>query len=353
MAAFNKLRVTDIRQETKDCVSVAVEVPAGLKDQYRYIQGQYLTLKLNVNGEEIRRSYSICSSPVADSELRIAVKRVKGGKVSNYLNDHLKKGDELEVMTPMGSFYTPLDPANKKKYFLFAGGSGITPMFSILRSVLFAEPNSSVILFYGNTDEVHTIFRHALNEIEEKSGGRLKIHYLYEHPKEACDALHTGMLTREKAAELFERFCGVGFNHEYFVCGPGPMMENVKSVIMDQKVPAHQFHIEYFSSAQESAAKEMNPSLTAQVTVSMYGIETHFELDSNGKSILDAALDAGVDVPFACKGAVCCTCRGKLLEGKVKMDKNFALTDAEVAQGFILTCQSHPLTPVVRIDYDS
>lgn len=354
MTRFHSLKVADVRQETKDCVSVAFDIPPDLKKEYAFIQGQYVTLKLKVNGEEIRRSYSICSSPVADHELRVAIKRVKGGKGSNFINDQLKKGDAVEVMTPMGNFYSTVDPSNRKNYFLFAGGSGITPMLSIIRTVLHTEKDSQLTLFYGNLDEESTIFYKELNALVASAGGKLKVHYVFDKPKSTTDALHTGMLTVEKVHELYRSFCGNGMNHEYFVCGPGPMMENVKTVVQEHKVPSHQFHIEYFTSVSDAPVKEdSGPVVHAKVTVSMYGMETTFDLASNGKSVLDAALEAGVDVPFACKGAVCCTCRGKVLDGKVKMDRNFALTDAEVDEGYVLTCQSHPITEKVRIDYDS
>ena len=355
MARFHTLKVADIRRETADCVSVAFEVPEYLKPEYKFIQGQYLTLKLKVNGEEIRRSYSICSGTVGDSELRVAVKRVKDGKASGYINEVLKTGDGIEVMTPMGNFHSRLSPDNAKKYFLFAGGSGITPMLSIIRSVLNTEKKSVIRLFYGNLDEASTIFYHDITELEKSSGGKLKVYFIFDKPAGKTEPLLTGILSQEKVRALFDSFCGIGLNHEYFVCGPGPMMDNVKKVIEEKKVPASQFHIEYFTAVTE-AVKSTVPEaevVTSKVTVSMYGIETSFELRSDGKCILDAALDAGVDVPFACKGAVCCTCRGKILEGKVKMDQNFALTESEGAEGFILTCQSHPLTPVVKVDYDS
>ena len=228
-------------------------------------------------------------------------------------------------------------------------------MLSIIRSVLHLEKNSSVTLFYGNLDEKSTIFYQVLKDLAGGSNGKLKVHYIFDKPAAKVEPLFTGMLTQEKVTALFNTYCGAGLNHEYFVCGPGPMMDNVKAVIEATKVPASQFHIEYFTAAVPTT-KPVVPEgevITAKVTVSMYGIETAFVLRSDGKSVLDAALAAGVDVPFACKGAVCCTCRGKIIEGKVRMDQNFALTDNEVAEGFILTCQSHPLTPILKVDYDS
>lgn len=353
MAHFHKLKVSDIRKETADCVSVAFDVPAGLKSEYKFIQGQYLTLKLFVNGEEVRRSYSICSSPL-ENEMRVAVKKVKGGKGSNFINDNLKTGNEVEVMTPMGGFHSPMNALHKKNYSLFAGGSGITPMLSIIKTVLESEPNSSLILFYGNLNEEATIFKKQLNELAQKNSSRFKLFYVFDKPANAIDELYKGIITKEKAKVLFEKHVSASADNEFFICGPKPMMDNVRETLEEKKIDKARIHIEYFTSSVDAPEKSVSPfeKITAKVTVSQYGIETSFQLSSDGKSILDAAIEAGVDAPFACKGAVCATCRGKVLEGKVHMNKNFALTDSEVAEGYILTCQSHPLTPVVKVDYD-
>ncbi len=351
MAKFHTLKISDVRKETDDCVSVAFEVPAALKSEYAFIQGQYLTLKLPVNGEEVRRSYTICSGPM-QNEQRVAVKRVKGGKGSNYINDNLKPGSEVEVMTPMGSFHSAMSASNKKKYVLFAGGSGITPMLSIIKTVLKAEPGSSLELFYGNLNEESTIFKKQLDALAADNASRFKLHYVFDKPAVALDALYTGMMTKEKVKALCEKH-GLGADNEFFICGPTPMMDNVRETLEEKKIDKHKIHIEYFVAAPSAPSQDAAlAKITSQVTVSMYSMETTFSLDSTGKAILDAALDAGVDVPFACKGAVCATCRGRVLEGKVHMDKNFALTEEEVAEGYILTCQSHPITPVVKVDYD-
>ena len=317
------------------------------------MQGQYLTLKIFLNGEEVRRSYSVCSS-VFENELRVAVKRVKDGKGSNYINDNLKVGNEIEVMTPMGNFYSPMSPSHKKKYVLFAGGSGITPIFSILKTVLQSEPNSTLILFYGNLDEAATIFKKQLDELSQKNSLRFKLHYIFDKPASQIEELYKGIITKEKAKALFEKHVSSSSDNEYFICGPKPMMDNVREMLEEKKTDKARIHIEYFTSSVNAPGKIISPSekITAQVTVSQYGIETTYQLSSDGKSILDSAIEHGVDAPFACKGAVCATCRGKILEGKVHMNKNFALTDSEVAEGYILTCQSHPVTPVVKVDYD-
>jgi ring-1,2-phenylacetyl-CoA epoxidase subunit PaaE len=357
MAKFHTLRVADIKQETADCVSVAFEIPPDLKEEYKYIQGQYLTLKLTVKGEEIRRSYSMCSSPITDTEVRIAVKRVKDGRGSGFITAQLKKGDALEVMTPMGNFHTQVSASNKKNYILFAGGSGITPMLSIIKTILKAEPLSTVQLFYGNRDEASSIFKAGLDELAKNSGSRLQVFHVLEQPAGNTEELYKGLLSAEKVKALLAKHVQLSAANEYFICGPGPMMENVKTSLRDLRVDDKYVHIEYFTAVIEAVAKAeattaAGKDLMSRVTVIMDGRETSFDLAAGGQAILDQALDAGVDVPYACKGAVCCTCRAKLVEGKVKMDNNFALTDNEVKDGFILTCQSHPLTAKVVVDYD-
>lgn len=359
MAKFYPLTVSDIRQETKDSVSIAFEVPSSLKEEFNYIQGQYLTLKLTVKGEEIRRSYSLCSSPATDAQMRIAVKRVKDGKGSNYLNESLKKGDTIEVMTPMGNFYSELNKSNKKQYVLFAGGSGITPMLSIIKTTLITEPESKLILFYGNLDEESAIFKNEIDQIAA-ADPRLKVYHIYDHPKnDVSNPLFKGIMDSNKVKQLFEQFVDKNVKSEYFICGPTGMMDSVKKSLEDLKVPKDDVHIEYFTTSLETAkaAKEATdaktPKLTSHVTVIMDGMSTDFDLASDGSSILDAALDHDVDVPFACKGAVCCTCRAKLKEGSVIMEMNYALSEDEVNAGYILTCQSHPVTERVVVDYDT
>jgi ring-1,2-phenylacetyl-CoA epoxidase subunit PaaE len=356
MAKFHTLKVSDIRRETTDCVSIAFDVPASLQGEYKYIQGQYLTLKLKVNGQELRRSYSLCSSPSADKEWRIAIKKVKDGKGSIYLNEKVKTGDQMEVMTPMGNFHTPVFSTNKKRYVLFAGGSGITPMLSIVKTILREEPSSSLHLFYGNRDEASTIFKKTLDDLASSNSGRFTLTHILEHGSASADPLYAGMLTKEKTSTLLTKHNQVT-GDEFFICGPGPMMENVKQALKDLKVDDKKVHIEYFTAVLDAVnkAEAINApgsAMTSKVTVIMDGKETEFDLSSEGAVILDAALDEGVDVPYACKGAVCCTCRAKLIEGKVRMDNNYALTDNEVKEGYILTCQSHPLTEKVVVDYD-
>ena len=358
MAKFYQLKVSDVRRETPDAVSVAFEVPMQLAVEYQYKQGQYLTLKLKHNGEEIRRSYSVCTSPFAEKELRIAIKEVKDGRASTYINRQLKAGDVVEVMTPMGNFHSPLSGANKKNYVLFAGGSGITPMMSILKSVLYIEKQSTITLIYANRNEESTIFKNEIEKIVADNKDRVKVVFVYDAPKQPLAELYTGILTPSKVKAIIENHVGLNLNNDFFVCGPGPMMENVKQVLEELKIEKEKIHIEYFTAVLETLAAAEKPATTSgngtsKVTVLLYGIETTFDLATNGNSILDAASENGVDAPYSCKGAVCCTCRAKVLEGKVSMDANFALTDHEVEQGYVLTCQAHPLTEKVVLDYDA
>jgi ring-1,2-phenylacetyl-CoA epoxidase subunit PaaE len=309
---------------------------------------------MNLNGEELRRSYSLCTSPHSENELRVAIKMVANGKMSTFINSKLKVGDSIDVMTPMGNFYSQLKGNVQKKYVLFAGGSGITPMMSIIKSTLYVEKQSSITLIYANKDEESTIFKSEIDKLVE-SNSNLKVLYVFDSPKVKISDLQTGIISTEKAKQLLESVNGLK-SDEFFICGPGPMMENVKTALEGLQIAKEKIHIEYFSAVVEAVEKEesnIGANVNSNITVLQYGIETKFNLETKGLSILDASIEAGVDAPFSCKGAVCCTCRAKVIEGKFKMDANFALTDAEVEDGFILTCQSHPLTENVVIDYDA
>ncbi|MBK6986654.1 MAG: 2Fe-2S iron-sulfur cluster binding domain-containing protein [Bacteroidetes bacterium] len=357
MARFHTLKVKDIRRETADAVSIAFDIPLAIQHEYQFKQGQYITVKLTVNGEELRRSYSICTSPYSEKELRVAVKEVQDGRASTLMNRTWKVGDAVEVMTPMGNFSSILSGNNKKHYVLFAGGSGITPMMSILKSVLYIEKQSNVTLVYANRDEDSVIFKTEIEKIVSENADRVKVLNVYDNPKTQVSDLQKGLLSVDRVKAIVENYGGVNAD-EYFICGPGPMMENIKQGLEDLKIAKEKVHIEYFSAVADAVAKAEGNAVTgadvnSEVTVIQYGIETTMKLNTAGLTILDAAIDAGVDAPFSCKGAVCCTCRAKVIEGKAKMDANFALTDAEVEDGFILTCQAHPLTEKLVVDFDA
>jgi ring-1,2-phenylacetyl-CoA epoxidase subunit PaaE len=357
MARFHTLKVKDIRRETADAVSIAFDIPLAIQHEYQFKQGQYITVKLTVNGEELRRSYSICTSPYSEKELRVAVKEVQDGRASTLMNRTWKVGDAVEVMTPMGNFSSILSGNNKKHYVLFAGGSGITPMMSILKSVLYIEKQSNVTLVYANRDEDSVIFKTEIEKIVSENSDRVKVLNVYDNPKTQVSDLQKGLLSVDRVKAIVENYGGVNAD-EYFICGPGPMMENIKQALEGLKIAKEKVHIEYFSAVADAVAKAEGNVVTgadvnSEVTVIQYGIETTMKLNTAGLTILDAAIDAGVDAPFSCKGAVCCTCRAKVIEGKAKMDANFALTDAEVEDGFILTCQAHPLTEKLIVDFDA
>lgn len=355
MSKFHQLTISEVKKETPDCVSITFEIPSELLKDYQYMHGQHLTLKLLVNGKEVRRSYSLCSSPLLKEPLRVAIKRVKDGLGSNHINDNFKKGDVVEVMVPMGNFNTELKSTNRKHYVLFAGGSGITPMMSIIKTVLIAEPQSKLTLFYGNYNEASTIFKNELDELARQNPERLTIHYILQAPSTPnFPADLVGVMTKDTMKELISKYVERNPVIEYFICGPGPMMDNAKEVLENNNVNKNFIHIEYFTSAVEEPKKDAADihGDICEVTVIADGKETTFQLATDGDAILDAAMDAGIDAPFSCKGAVCATCRAKLVEGKVNMTLNYALTDDEVEDGYILTCQSHPITPVVVVDYD-
>lgn len=357
MARFHTLKVKDIRRETADAVSIAFDIPLAIQHEYQFKQGQYITVKLTVNGEELRRSYSICTSPYSEKELRVAVKEVQDGRASTLINRTWKVGDTVEVMTPMGNFSSVLSGNNKKHYMLFAGGSGITPMMSILKSVLYIEKQSNVTLVYANRDEDSVIFSTEIQKIASENADRVKVLNVYDNPKTQVSDLQKGLLSVDRVKAIVENYGGVNAD-EYFICGPGPMMENIKQALEGLKIAKEKIHIEYFSAVADAVAKAEGVVVTgadvnSEITVIQYGIETTMKLNTAGLTILDAAIDAGVDAPFSCKGAVCCTCRAKVIEGKAKMDNNFALTDAEVEEGFILTCQAHPLAEKLVVDFDA
>ncbi|MGQ0828366.1 MAG: 2Fe-2S iron-sulfur cluster-binding protein [Bacteroidota bacterium] len=352
MAKFHSLKIVDVLRETSDAVSVAFEVPSNLKTEYSYKQGQYLTLKFNINGEELRRSYSICTSPL-ENELRVAIKKVKNGKVSTYINDKIKPGDSVEVMIPMGNFFTEMNTSNKKNYVLFAGGSGITPMLSILKTVLRSEPQSTITLFYGNNDESSIIFKKQIEQLAIANSDRLNvIHILNTAPANHPVSLQ-GMMTKEKNIELIKNYVPVTADNEYFICGPGPMMDNVVAALKELKTEESKVHIEYFTTpVNPDDIKPVTPSVKgATATIIMDGDEHIIPLEDN-ETILEAALRIGLDAPYACQGGSCCTCRALLQEGKVEMAVNYALSASEVKQGFVLTCQSRPTTPSVVVNYD-
>ena len=356
MSRFHTVKVKDVIQETADTVSLSFDIPSDLISDFNFKQGQYITVKFDINGEELRRSYSICSSPVGENELRVAIKKVANGRVSTFLNDNVKAGDSIDIMVPMGNFYSEMNADNKKHYVLFAGGSGITPIFSILKTVLNAEPNSSISLFYANNDQASIIFKEQIEKLEASNTDRFKVyHILNDAPAENND-LFKGLMTIDKCNTLLSKYIEPSTNNEFFVCGPGAMMDNVASALKAANINEEQIHIEYFT-ASESTLQEATDQDTSEevagcnVTFIIDGEENNTILE-NEETLLEAANRLELDPPYACESGSCCTCKALLEEGEVHMTVNLGLSKKEVKKGYILTCQSKPTTSSVKVNFD-
>ena len=352
---FHPLKVREVRRETAECVSVSFLIPDESKETFRFLPGQHITLRAKVDGQELRRNYSICSSPL-EGELRIAVKEVPGGRFSTFVNRRVKTGDTIDVMPPMGRFCPTVGDAQAKSYVAFAAGSGITPIASIVKTVLLTEPHSRFLLVYGNRSRSRIIFREDLEALKNRYIDRFQIvHVLSRERTDA--ALHSGRIDAEKCRAIDASITAFDRVDEFFLCGPSGMIENVSEHLSGMGVQKERIHVERFHSdgaaVKREAGEEAGASGKASVTVRLDGVESRFDLDFNGSSILDAAMAEGLDVPFACKGGMCCTCKARLQKGEVDMDLNYALTPEEVAEGYILTCQSHPRTSEVQVDYDA
>ncbi|HEY1112119.1 MAG TPA: 1,2-phenylacetyl-CoA epoxidase subunit PaaE [Chitinophagaceae bacterium] len=358
MIHFHPLRVRKVQKETDDCVSITFEVPAELKDLYQFRQGQSLTVRRQLNGEEVRRTYSICSAP-QDGVLRVAVKKVEGGAFSTWANEALVAGETLEVMPPVGKFYTDLDPAQKKNYVAFAAGSGITPVLSIIKTTLQTEPLSTFTLVYGNRTKNSIIFKEELEALKDKFLSRFRIYHILS--RERTDAeINYGRINRDKVEALASRLIDLEAADEFFLCGPEEMIFTVRDFLQERGVNKEHIHFELFTipgqkkSVVDTSKKEVpDEGPKARVSVKLDGILFDFDLGQEGDSILDAALKQGADLPYACKGGVCCTCKAKLLEGEVEMEVNWGLEQDEIERGYILTCQSHPKTERVVVDFDA
>ncbi len=357
-ARFHPLTIAGVRRETPYAVVLTFEVPAKLAGAYRFTQGQFLTLRAEIDGAEVRRSYSICSS-VNEAGLSVAVKRVDAGRFSNFANEQLAPGATLEVMTPEGRFFTALDPRNRKHYVALAAGSGITPVLSLVKTTLELEPESRFTLVYGNRFVRSIMFCDELEDLKDRYLGRFALYHVLSRDHQEVE-LFNGRIDEAKCAVLFDTLIPIAGIDEAFVCGPAGMIDAVTAALKRHGLPPARLHVERFASPSQPAppvprvgapvADAEGPA--ASVTVIADGKTRHLRVGYEGESILDMALHAGADLPFACKAGVCCTCRAKLLEGKVRMDKNFALDDDELARGFVLSCQSHPSTERVVLSYD-
>lgn len=350
MGQFKNLKIKDIKQETHDAVSIGFDVPSDLRPNFTYKSGQYITLRKDILGEDIRRAYSLCSFPGED-DFRIGVKKVENGKMSSFLNDSLKVGDEIEVMPPIGNFC--LDESTPKKVVGFAAGSGITPIISIIKTVL--TNGGEFILYYGNKTERETIFKADLDKLKESYPDKLSVHYIYSR-ENSIDEKYNGRINEEKVNEFIKEDVDLLKSDEFFMCGPEQMISEVEKALKYLGVNESRIHFELFTapSKQDGVSQEFASDFVgeSQLTVIMDGEEFEFSLSNDGDFILDASIDNGADAPFSCKGAVCCTCKAQVIEGKATMDMNYALSEEEVGQGFILTCQARPASEKLIVDFD-
>ena len=353
---FYPLRIKKINKETDQCVSVEFEIPESLANAFQFKQGQSLTMRANLVGEEVRRTYSLCSSPL-DKKWRVAIKKVEGGLFSSFANENLKEGDELDVMEPVGKFYTELDPTNKKSYLAFAAGSGITPVISIIKTTLRTEPQSNFTLVYGNRSRSSIIFFEELEGLKNKFIDRFSFIIVLSRERTETP-INFGRIDIGKLTEL-EKLVDYKKMDEIFICGPEEMIFCVKNFLEQKDISEKKIHFELFTTSGQKKSKVKSEKLKVEagpqskITVKVDGRSFDFDLSLNSDTtILDAALKQGADLPFACKGGMCCTCKAKLLEGEVEMDVHWGLEHEEVEQGYILTCQSHPKTEKVIVDFD-
>jgi ring-1,2-phenylacetyl-CoA epoxidase subunit PaaE len=362
---FHSLKIANIHQETADSVSVFFEVPESLASTFKYIQGQYLTLRFEINGQEERRAYSMCSSPL-EKDLAVTVKRVKGGKVSNYIHDQLKAGDQVEIMPPEGRFYTPLDADQRKDYYLFGAGSGITPLMSILKTVLEEEPMSTVFLLYGNRDEDQIIFKTSLEALRQKYNNQLIVEHVLSQPKKTKEAGVFGFLKKsqtnwdgkqgrigpQQVKDFLNDNPPRSQEAEYFICGPGDMIDTVEETLVNLGMDKKRIHTERFTTnAPDKTASTAESGGAAIVKVELDGSTFEIEVES-GKAILDVLIEKKYDPPYSCTSGACSTCMAKVVKGEVNMEVCYALDDDEVAEGYVLTCQAKPTTPEVEITFN-
>jgi ring-1,2-phenylacetyl-CoA epoxidase subunit PaaE len=354
---FHTLKVVEVVDETAEAKSIRFDVPEALREAFRFKPGQHLTLKCDIGGEEVRRNYSLCVAP-ADGQLKVTVKRIAGGLFSNWANDNLKPGDAIEVMAPHGSFTWDFDASHANHYVGFAGGSGITPVISLIKTALSLEPESRFTLFYGNRDSQSVIFLEELARLKNRFMGRLEVHHFLAEEFEDID-LFNGMLDREKCDEILTHLVEADEVEAFFICGPGPMMDAVEEALLERDVDKHKIHIERFTADRPSAAVEaqmhalQDQARGLSMLVTLDGRKRKIAFDAEAGNILDSARAAGLPAPYACKAGVCATCRARVVSGDVEMAARYGLSDEEVEAGYVLTCQSVPKGPGVELDYDA
>ena len=355
---FHPLRVRSVRPETDEAMVVSFDIPAELGEHFRFTQGQYLTLRRLIGGEDVRRSYSICAG-LDDGELRVGVRRVRGGRFSNWLAENLQAGDTIDVMPPQGRFFVPIEPASARHHVGIAGGSGITPILSIMKTVLAREPASRFTLIYGNRQLQSTMFKEEIEDLKNRYMTRLVLQHVFSD-EHTDSPLGYGVMNREKIGEFLQSVVPAARIDHVYVCGPFQMNDEAEAALRAAGVPEERIHIERFGVALPSATQvgavvhEAKPgdAKQARITIVRDGLQREITFTEGQPSILDAASAAGLEVPFSCTSGVCGTCRAKLVEGEVRMERNFALDKNEVAAGFILTCQAHPLSERVTLSFD-
>lgn len=352
---FFDVEVESVEKTTPECSIISFKIDNGLSDQFKFVQGQYLTLKAHIDGEDVQRSYSLCSAP-HDNQWHVAVKKVEDGKFSTYANEVLKPGDVLQVMPPDGRFYVDIDSQLKRNYIAFAAGSGITPVYSIIKTHLEREPDSTFKLFYVNSGVSSIILREEIEALKNRFMNRFEVFHFLTREHRAIDFFN-GRLNNEKLQKIFTDICAPSDIDHYFICGPEDMIFVVRDFLLDQGVDKKQLHFELFTSTDSKKqvkreVREELKGLTSAITIQEGGKTFNFNIEQGSKTILEAGIEQGADLPFACKGGVCCTCRAKLIEGKVDMEVNYALEDEEVAAGYVLTCQSIPKSEKVIVDFD-
>jgi ring-1,2-phenylacetyl-CoA epoxidase subunit PaaE len=352
---FHDLKVRRIEPDTAEAVVISFDVPPPLRETYAFTQGQYLTLRKTIDGEDLRRSYSICAG-VDDGELRVGVRKVAGGRFSNWINESLKPGDTVAVMAPQGRFFVPLEAQSRRHHVGIAGGSGITPILSIMKTVLAREPMSRFTLVYGNRKLASTMFKEELEDLKNRYMTRLVLHHVFSD--EPTDAeLNHGLMNRDKIAAFLAGVTPAAAIDHVYICGPYMMNDEAEAALLAAGVPEGGIHIERFGVAPQAGGAVVHEARPgdaeqAKIVIIRDGLKREIHFQKDQPSILDAASAAGLEVPFSCTSGVCGTCRAKLLEGEVRMERNFALDKAELASGFVLTCQAHPTTERVVLSFD-
>jgi ring-1,2-phenylacetyl-CoA epoxidase subunit PaaE len=354
MRKFHSLTVSDKRNETSDSVRITLQVPRELQDEFEFLPGQHLPIQIEVDGKPVRRTYSICSTP-GNGALQLGIRIQPGGIFSAYVADTLQAGNVLQVMPPFGQFHANIDPANKKTYLAFAAGSGITPIISIVRSTLEREPDSRYLLFYGNRRQNTTMFIDDLYALKNRFPERLQLFFLFTREEQEYP-IFSGRIDKEKTSELYKVFCEDLGPDEAFICGPDTMIEAVRGALIELGMDGDAIHVERYGAPRKKAAGQASVATADEhdcsVTVIMDGHKKSFQMSSKGLNILDAASAQGIELPYSCKGGVCATCRTHLRDGEVRMDTNYGLEPWELEEGYVLACQSHPVTGKITLDYD-